>query len=292
MQTYRKKNTGFTFIVEQAAYATPIFCELASYYGISLFTANLYDPQTGQWKNTGVKFFATQDLTACCSPRDFLALEYPPESKNYNFLFLTPVQLAFDYTLVDDAEEKPAMQTLKGKSFYLDAGHGGKDSGAVNDKLNLQEKHAALAICKKLGTLLEQRGAKVSYSREGDDYPSLTTRADIANALNVTAFISIHLNSAENKSASGIETLVYALKGTAFEIATLVQKNMVEATGWKNRGVKARPNLTVLKQTKMPAILIECGFISNDEEAKLLFSDTTQNELVNAISNGIIEFYK
>lgn len=191
----------------------------------------------------------------------------------------------------DKLPEATAMK-LKGKSFYLDAGHGGDDSGAINSKFGLKEKIAALDVCLMLGEKLAANGATVFFSRlDNDTRPSLSKRASAANELNVTAFISIHLNSAENKSAQGIETLVYHLKGKAYDLAGIVQKNMVAATGWTNRGVKARPDLTVLKKTKMPAILCEIGFISNDAQAQKLFMPETQDKIAKAISKGIVAFY-
>lgn len=211
----------------------------------------------------------------------------------YNLVDATEFEKSFE--LVETSNSNPVTPDpvqkprLAGKSFYLDAGHGGKDPGAVNDNLGLQEKIAALEICLKLGIALEAEGADVFYSRTDDSYHSITARANQANSLNVTAFISIHLNSAENASANGIETLVYATKGIAYELAGKIQKNMVDSTGWKDRGIKARPDLGVLRLTKMPADLIECGFISNDKEAQELFKPAIQNKISKAIANGIIE---
>lgn len=184
---------------------------------------------------------------------------------------------------------EPTSKSLKGKSFYLDAGHGGKDPGAVNNNLGFEEKVAALEICLKLGERLIRNGATVFYSRTTDIYPSLSQRASEANSLNATAFISIHLNSAESKSVSGIETLCYSNTGKAFELAEAVQSNLITATGFKNRGIKLRPDLTVLSKTKMPAILCEVGFVSNNEEAEKLFSSPYQSLIANAIKDGVVE---
>lgn len=186
--------------------------------------------------------------------------------------------------------DAPVVQSLKGKSFFIDPGHGGSDPGAINDNLGLQEKIAALEIALLLGKQLEAQGAAVYYSRtDNGTRPGLTQRANTANSLNVTAFISVHLNSAENKAASGIETLVYGNTGKAYELAEEVQANMVAATGFKNRGVKLRPDLTVLAKTKMPAILCEVGFVSNDDEARQLFTNPVQAKLASAIAKGVVE---
>lgn len=198
-----------------------------------------------------------------------------------------------EYLITKHIEDMPNEEGKKlvGKKFYLDAGHGGSDPGAVNNNLAFEEKVAALDICLKLGLLLERMGANVKYSRTIDTYPSLTQRAREANNFKADAFISIHLNSAENKSASGIETLVYANTGITGKLASVVQSNMVKATSFKDRGVKVRPDLTVLKKTSMPAILCEVGFISNDDEARLLFSKKIQDGLAKAIADGVAEVF-
>lgn len=181
---------------------------------------------------------------------------------------------------------------LKGKSFYVDPGHGGTDPGAVNTILGYEEKVAALDIGLLLRKELEGKGATVYMTRVDDRYPTLTWRTDQANAAKVDAFISIHLNSAADKTANGVETLVYkANSGVSGQLANVVQENLVAATGFRNRGVKSRPDLHVLKATKMPAILCEIGFISNDEEANFLFSALFQKEVATAIANGIIKVF-
>ncbi len=183
---------------------------------------------------------------------------------------------------------------LTGKSFYLDAGHGGHDSGAINISLNLKEKVATLDITKRLGELLETAGAKVFYSRKNNDhYPALVERASQANNAKVDAFISIHLNSADNKDASGIETFVYSLQSTskANILAKYVQDNLIKATGAKDRGVKEFPQLVVLRNTTMPAILCEVGFISNSGEAVKLFNSAYQTTIAEAIYKAVLQTY-
>lgn len=202
--------------------------------------------------------------------------------------------VAYD-VLSDEVTQPPVtdVATLAGKSFYLDAGHGGSDPGAVNDNLGLRESIAALDVCLYLGEALEKEGARIYYSRTTDIYPTLSARTSQANSLNVDAFISIHLNSAASKEASGIETLCYkANSGVSGELAKIVQDNLIAVTGWKDRGVKSRPDLHVLKATKMPAILCEIGFISNDEEAKQLFQEAVQVKIANAIARGVIKIFK
>lgn len=271
------------------------FCKEAANAGIFLYEARKFNPDKVTFITSG-KFFAFGNPSSIIASGNQILI-LPVEKAGLSgeistgYGVATPYTFAKWYKPIDSTQEKPAPSNrLAGKSFYLDAGHGGKDSGAVNNNLGLQEKIAALDVCLQLGLLMEAQGAKIYYSRtDNDSYSALATRASEANAKNVTAFISVHLNCADNKSASGIETLVYSLKGTAYDLAEKVLKNMVEATGWKDRGVKARPGLTVLKKTKMPAILCEIGFISNDTEAKELFKPEIQDKIAKAIADGVIE---
>lgn len=172
------------------------------------------------------------------------------------------------------------------KTVVIDAGHGGKDPGAVN--VSKKESVAALAIAKKVGDKLKNKGFNVKYTRTKDVYFTLAERCQMSNNWGADAFVSIHLNAAVNKSASGIETWRHLHVGDQTKkLAEEVQTELIAATGAKNRGVKTTTSLYVLKHTKASACLVECGFISNNEEAKKLFSDTYQDKLAAAISKGV-----
>ena len=168
----------------------------------------------------------------------------------------------------------------------IDPGHGGSDPGAVNGSLH--EADAALAIAKKVGALLEARGVQVKYTRTADNAVSLADRCKISDTFGADVFVSIHLNSAENKNASGIETWRYSNVGARTKaLAENVQTELIGATGAKNRGVKTTSSLYVLKHTTASAVLIEAGFLSNSKDAKLLFSESYQEKLASAIVSGI-----
>jgi N-acetylmuramoyl-L-alanine amidase len=143
----------------------------------------------------------------------------------------------------------------------IDAGHGGQDSGALGSK-GLKESATNLDIALRLGYLFETDNHQVLQSRTTDRFITLQGRCDVANSFKADYFISIHCNS-NGHTAKGIETLVYAEGGTAYKLAKSVQAELVKATGDTNRGIKIRPDLAVLKGTKMPAILCEVGFISH-----------------------------
>lgn len=171
------------------------------------------------------------------------------------------------------------------KKICIDAGHGGGDPGATNG--TYKEKHAALGIALELGLILYRGGYEVYFTRTNDTAVSLADRCTISNLADVDLFVSVHLNSATSTTPSGIETWVYRnASTTARKVADKVQKQLIEATGAKDRGVK-ESGFYVLKNTKAPAILIETGFISNSTECKKLFTTDYQRTMAKAIYNGI-----
>lgn len=173
----------------------------------------------------------------------------------------------------------------------LDAGHGGKDSGAYNSNLKLRESDINLRVVLKLADLLKKNGYEVILTRDRDIDVTLGMRCSIANQKKADLFISIHCNSATNKAARGTETYYYATSKNGNALARLVQQELIEATKFQNRGIKTA-GYYVLKYTKMPAILIELGFISNDEEAKILASPQYQDKAIQAIFEAIQKYVK
>ena len=129
-------------------------------------------------------------------------------------------------------------------------------------------------------------------SRSTDVFIPLVERAKKANKFGADFFVSIHLNSAGNSSANGIETLVYENKGVNNQLATNIQNELIKITGSTNRGIKEQKKLVVLNSTKMPAVLIEVGFISNFSERTLLLFNSYQKEIAQAITNGICRYFK
>lgn len=168
----------------------------------------------------------------------------------------------------------------------IDPGHGGSDPGAVNGSKH--EAVAALAIAKKVGSLLKAKGVTVKYTRSSDKYVKLSDRCRISNEFGADAFVSIHLNAATNTDAAGIETWRYENVGAKTKkLADNVQTELIGVTGAKNRGVKTTTTLYVLKHTVASAVLVECGFISNREEARQLFTEKYQSKIAQAIANGV-----
>ena len=176
---------------------------------------------------------------------------------------------------------------LQGKIIVVDAGHGGKDAGAISEKY--YEKVSALAISKKLEAELKNQGATVIMTRDDDTFVSLQDRVAISNNQNATIFISIHLNSSEKSSPNGIETHWY--KDNSKALAQAVHSNLIKNIKCIDRGL-INSKFYVINHTEAPAILVEVGFISNIAERNELFEEKRQNATAKAIKNGVLEYFK
>lgn len=169
--------------------------------------------------------------------------------------------------------------------IIIDPGHGGEDFGASyqgrlekDDNLNL-----ALAV----GQLLSENGIDVVYTRTTDMYNTPTEKAMMGNMANADYFVSIHRNSSQTPNTyNGVQTLVYDPSDIKLEMAENVN-NQLENLGFDNLGISTRPNLAVLRRTRMPAILIEAGFINSDEDNALF--DERFSDIATGIATGILD---
>ena len=170
-------------------------------------------------------------------------------------------------------------------TIALDAGHGGSDPGAVYGNRN--EKDDALRLTKAVGKILEDSGINVFYVRKSDEYETPFKKATDANNAGADYFISIHRNSSEEPNQySGVESLVYRDSGIRSVIAKNINSEL-EKVGFNNLGITQRPNLVVLKRTRMPAVLVETGFINSDEDNAIF--DENFDKIANAIAQGILK---
>ncbi|MCG8539445.1 MAG: N-acetylmuramoyl-L-alanine amidase [Clostridia bacterium] len=150
---------------------------------------------------------------------------------------------------------------MRNRIIILDPGHGGWDLGAVS--MGIKKKDLNLKIAARLYFLLQNRGIKVKMTRTDDSYIFLGDRVRMANNLKADIFISIHCNAASSTKANGIETLYYpgSTKGKA--LAEEIQLKLVDKLKREDRGIKTRDDFFILKYTSIPAVLIECGFLTN-----------------------------
>ncbi len=178
------------------------------------------------------------------------------------------------------------------KRIVLDPGHGGRDPGAVGPG-GTKEKDVTLAVARLLAKYLDPI-AEVKLTRSDDRHLWSNTNADLAERVRIAEtwrasyFISLHCNAAA-AGARGVETYAYKPGGEGERLARAIQKELVEATGFPDRGVKFA-NYYVLRKTSMPAVLVEMGFISNPAEEKLLKDPTWQEKAAKAIATGIANY--
>ncbi|MDU6115835.1 MAG: N-acetylmuramoyl-L-alanine amidase [Paeniclostridium sordellii] len=173
---------------------------------------------------------------------------------------------------------------------FVDAGHGGKDSGAPGYGKN--EAEINLEIAKKVEQKLKAKNIQVKMSRETDDvFVELGERARLANNYGADVFVSIHQNSADSTSASGIETYYHDKKEMYKPLASDIQTDIINQTGAKNRGVKSS-NLAVLRESNMPSALVENGFVSNRDEYNKLVNQAYQDKLATGIADGVEKYLK
>lgn len=175
----------------------------------------------------------------------------------------------------------------------IDAGHGHNTAGKRCPDDSMREWDFNSAVATKVCKLLNKKGINTYRSDDttGETDIALITRTNNINKRNAKICVSIHANANTGKwnSANGIETYIVAKGGQAEKLANIVQKKLIEKTGLRNRGVKVG-NLHMVRETEMSAILCECGFMDNKEEAKLLKSDSYRTKCAEAISDGILEF--
>jgi len=176
----------------------------------------------------------------------------------------------------------------------LDPGHGGYDPGAVGN--GLREKDLALAICLKLKPMLEHNGIVTILTRDGDYSPGhlegnlngeLRARVAIAEQNKVDLFVAVHINAG---GGTGVEVLVVAKGGRAEVAANKVLPFLASAGSWANRGVKTQ-NVLVLRETSMPAILTENGFIDNSLDANKLKDPKFLHDLAVAHAKGLCDYF-
>ena len=193
------------------------------------------------------------------------------------------------------------------RAIFLDPGHGGSDSGAVSN--GLREKDLTLSVYNKVSSRLASLGYSVLTSRNTDKDVSLVSRADQANKSNADMLLSIHFNAGGRGASYGIETYYYKSRPEytpainkdkhddperlekSRKLAQKIQQSLVSKTGAYDRGVK-RETFAVLRETSIPSILVELGFIDNQEEASKIKTNEYQEKLADGIVDGIVEYYK
>lgn len=200
---------------------------------------------------------------------------------------------------VADEGDSYAIRVKNPKEVYdkvllLDAGHGGKDPGTSGN--GMQEKNLNLTIAQKIAQKLQGSGIKVYMTRDSDVYPENSTRAKTANDI-ADLMVSIHMNSGP-ETANGTETLyqVHAndngARLTSKQLAEILQGKVVSATGNTNRGAKLWTDVLILNRTTVPSVIVEVIFITNTGDALKISNPAYQDQVAQAIADGIQEAVK
>jgi N-acetylmuramoyl-L-alanine amidase len=170
-------------------------------------------------------------------------------------------------------------------TVVIDAGHGGGDPGGIRQNL-IPEKNVALDVAKRLQSNLKRAGISTVMTRTDDRFIPLDQRVAIANAYRNAIFMCIHFNSATRRGARGVET--YFAAPTEASLALRIQRNLAATTTGENRGVK-RAGFRVLRNTRMRAVLAECGFLTNPEDAAMANNPRYREMLAQQIARAIVE---
>lgn len=186
------------------------------------------------------------------------------------------------FALLAGAVAAPAARTI-----VIDAGHGGHDRGGVPGQ-RVPEKVVALDVARRLQARLQAGGHSTVMTRNADVFVSLGTRVAIANRQRGAIMVSVHFNSAPRVGARGFETFYY--NSSAYPLAARIQSKLLRLYPTENRGVKRR-GFYVLRKTAIPAVLVECGFLTNPQEARLALSADHRQRLADAIAAAVMEMY-
>ncbi|MFC3886504.1 N-acetylmuramoyl-L-alanine amidase [Bacillus songklensis] len=192
------------------------------------------------------------------------------------------------YLKLRNTEGNPVAERV----IVLDAGHGGKDPGAIG--AGITEKQIVIEVAKRVEAKLKAAGATIIMTRSGDTYPTLGDRVELAKDKYADMFVSIHVNSA-SPSASGTETFYDTSENLNGEeskkLAAEIQKQIIALVGTEDRGIKDN-DFYVLRNNDMPSILVELGFITNSGDLAKLKSSKYYDLYAEAIYRGIVEYYK
>lgn len=182
------------------------------------------------------------------------------------------------------------------KLVCIDAGHGGNDCGAVNViKGSPSESQYNLMVAQALAEELKLRGLDIMYTRKDDTFVSLSERVSKANAMKADLFVSLHHNSFSGTSATarGTEVCIYSIKNESSKaLAAKMSKAISSLLDVRDRGVKERPALYVLKRTRMPAILIEFLFMSSEDDMKIAAREDYPHAVADVAADVIADYLR
>src|SRR5256885_1637902 len=170
-------------------------------------------------------------------------------------------------------------------AVVVDGGHGGKDNGAFR-RFGGAEKNATLDVATRLAAKLRESQFRVVMTRSSDVFIPLDDRASISNRQSNAVFVSVHFNDSGRRGIRGFET--YYHSPVARPLAYRIQQHLMTLSGAVNRGVKTA-NFRVLRKAEYPAVLVECGFLSNRKEGAAARSASRRDDLADKIAEAIVD---
>ena len=202
----------------------------------------------------------------------------------YRFsLFASSLLIAFLGTLSTAHARRASKDSGSSTTVVIDAGHGGYDRGGIPGQ-RVAEKEMTLDVAQRLKKVLAASGYRVVMTRDSDVFVPLGTRVAIANSYANAIFVSVHFNSAKRSGASGIETYFYDRE--SLPLASAIHYYVAGGAASSNRNVRRR-GYYVLRKNRNPAVLVECGFLTNPSEAALAQSASYRQKLAEEIAAGV-----
>lgn len=223
------------------------------------------------------------------------------EAKKISIKFIKSIKYNLLSKEVDDKIslliEKNNDLKPEDRLIVIDAGHGGHDPGAIS-VTKKKEKDFNLAVSKKFNERLKALGYNTIMTRETDVFIDLYERPRIANENYADIFVSIHANAHNNGDIAGVQMLYCPSYDSQvkdedqYPFAEVMHNELLAGTGAYDRRIVKRPKLVVLRETKMPAVLVEAGFLSNSAEEKLLFTESYQDKIVDSMVKGVEKYFE
>jgi N-acetylmuramoyl-L-alanine amidase len=202
----------------------------------------------------------------------------------YRFhLFASSLLIALLGTLSTAHAKRASKDSGSSTTVVIDAGHGGHDRGGIPGQ-RVAEKEVTLDVAQRLKKALAASGYRVVMTRDSDVFVPLGTRVAIANSYDNAIFVSVHFNSAKRSGASGIETYFYDRE--SLPLASAIHYYVAGGAASSNRNVRRR-GYFVLRKNRNPAVLVECGFLTNPTEAALAQSAAYRQKLAEEIAAGV-----
>ncbi len=228
------------------------------------------------------------------------------KKKRVGIVFLSLIIFLSFATIINKNESVETMAwTSESKVIVLDAGHGIPDEGAQSDE-GITEASINLAIAKKVQKLLEEAGNTVILTRKDENaiydegcttiremkVSDIKNRVKIGNESSADIFVSIHLNKIPQKQYWGWQTFFKENNEDSKKLATCIQEGLSDMIDKKNKRVPLKiKNIYIVDHVNIPITIVECGFLSNEEEEKLLQTDEYQNKLAQGIYLGILKYF-